>query len=127
MTAAQVVDAASPRVVEIPGLRLRNPLNGSHRSWHGPARERRVQRDVVGWALRAALGRTPPALPVVVTITRVGPRALDDDNLAASCKSCRDAVAAWLCVDDRDPRVTWAVAQARGAYAVRIALAGRRS
>ncbi|WP_230682079.1 hypothetical protein, partial [Streptococcus pneumoniae] len=49
---------------------------------------------------------------VVVRITRVGPRRLDDDNLARAAKALRDGVADWLGCDDGDPRVSWHYAQA---------------
>lgn len=41
-------------------------------------------------------------------LTRGAPRAMDSDNLVGACKAVRDAVAAWLGVDDgpRGP-VTW--------------------
>jgi hypothetical protein len=39
-------------------------------------------------------------MPVVVTLTRVGPRTLDSDNLQASLKAVRDATASWLRVSD---------------------------
>ena len=61
--------------------------------------------------------------PTVVTLTRIAPRALDGDNLQASFKNCRDAVADRMDIDDADPRVTWRYAQEKGApkeYAVRI-------
>jgi hypothetical protein len=48
---------------------------------------------------------------------------LDSDNLQASFKNCRDAVADRMDIDDADPRVTWRYAQEKGApkeYAVRI-------
>jgi hypothetical protein len=64
----------------------------------------------------------------VVTLTRIGPRDLDSDNLAGSAKAVRDAVARWLGVDD-GPRapVEWRYAQERPAkgakrYAVRITI-----
>jgi hypothetical protein len=66
-----------------------------------------------------------PALPVVVTLVRVGPRALDSDNLQFAFKAVRDGVADALGVKDHDPRVTWEYAQEKGAYAVRIELAAR--
>lgn len=47
------------------------------------------------------------ALPCEVTLTRVGPRRLDDDNLRGALKSVRDGVADRLGVDDGDPRVIW--------------------
>lgn len=54
------------------------------------------------------------ALPCRITLTRIAPRALDCDNLAASFKSVRDGIADRLGVNDRDPRITWAYAQERG-------------
>lgn len=50
---------------------------------------------------------------VAVRIVREAPRPLDDDNLAAACKSFRDGIADALGVDDRDPRVVWVVDQAK--------------
>jgi hypothetical protein len=86
------------------------------------ARRRRREHQVVTAALR---GITPPAGPWRVCITRVGPRAMDDDNRTASAKGCRDAVAAWLGVDDGSDAVRWEVRGevARG-YAVRISVEG---
>lgn len=54
-------------------------------------------------------------LPCVVTLTRVSPRMLDDDNLQSALKAVRDGVADRLGVDDRDPRVEWRYAQRKGA------------
>lgn len=42
-------------------------------------------------------------------------RPMDDDNLVASLKPLRDAVAASLGVDDGDPRVEWACRQVKDA------------
>jgi hypothetical protein len=54
--------------------------------------------------------------PLTVTLTRISPRALDPgDNLPSALKACRDAVAAFLGIDDRHPRVQWDYAQRRGA------------
>lgn len=63
-----------------------------------------------------------PALPCVVTITRLAnSNGLDSDNLLSSAKGIRDQIAAWLGVDDRDPRVTWEYAQERAKeYGVRV-------
>ena len=54
-------------------------------------------------------------LPCVVTLTRVSPRELDDDNLRGALKAVRDGVADRLGIDDRDPRVEWRYAQRKGA------------
>lgn len=66
---------------------------------------------------KAALIIGKHALPCTVTITRVGPRMMDDDNLVMSAKFLRDGIAARLGVDDADPRVTWRYAQQIGEYA----------
>lgn len=62
-------------------------------------------------------------LPIVVTLVRIAPRLLDDDNLRGCLKATRDGVADAFGVNDRDPRVTWRYGQQRGkpgAYAVEI-------
>jgi hypothetical protein len=63
-----------------------------------------------------------------VTITRIAPCELDDDNLAGSAKAVRDGVADWLGVDDRTKRsgVVWKYEQARDgrAYGVGIRIEG---
>jgi hypothetical protein len=38
--------------------------------------------------------------PVVVTLTRIGPRRLDDDNLASGFKAVRDQIAKMVGIDD---------------------------
>lgn len=53
-------------------------------------------------------------LPCVVTLIRIAPRELDDDNLQGGFKAIRDGVADRLGVRDNDPRVQWRYGQARG-------------
>jgi hypothetical protein len=73
-------------------------------------------------AQRAAVARKMPAWSegplLIVRLTRVGPRLLDTDNLAAALKGHRDAVAARLRVDDASPLVKWEYHQAKGEPAV---------
>ena len=52
--------------------------------------------------------------PIRITLTRVAPRSLDDDNLASGFKAARDGVADWLGIDDGSKRLTWVYAQRRG-------------
>lgn len=78
---------------------------------HAKARRAKKHRASAHWAMKAA---PKPALPVTVVLTRVAPRELDGDNLQAALKACRDGVADWLGVDDRDPRVTWSYGQRTG-------------
>lgn len=76
--------------------------------WSDRYRRSRAQKRTVARVL--AVGgvlHTPPPPPVVVTLTRMGGRRLDDDNLRGALKYVRDALAEWLGVDDRDPRVAW--------------------
>jgi hypothetical protein len=63
---------------------------------------------------------------MVVRLTRIAPRQLDDDNLRGSLKAARDGVADWLGVPDNDPRIRWDYAQEKGkpkTYAVRVDVA----
>ena len=112
-----------PRVtVTAKGLRLDATPNG-RAHWTATAKKRAREREVL---TRALSGITPPAGPWRVVITRIGPRVMDDDNRTASAKGCRDAIAAWLGVDDGDDLVRWEVRGevARG-YAVRVQIEGR--
>ena len=45
--------------------------------------------------------------PVEITLTRLGGRQMDDDNLVAAFKALRDGIAARLGLDDADPRLRW--------------------
>lgn len=87
------------------------------------------------WAVRARRAKTEREalflvtpkfpLPCVVTITRVAPRTLDDDNLRGALKSARDGIADRLGAKDNDPRITWVYGQrkgGRGEYAVQVCL-----
>ena len=103
-------------VVELPGLRLVNPLN-NRQGWRAVSGRGRREKAAVGAALA---GRLAPKPPLVVTITRVSPGRLDDDGATASAKHVRDTVARWLAVDDGDARVRYVVTQAKGAAGVRI-------
>lgn len=85
--------------------------------WRGKAARVKAQR--------AAMIALPSSLPIpcIVTMTRIAPRALDDDNLQGAFKAVRDGIADRLGIDDRDPRVRWLYSQERGRpreYAVRI-------
>jgi len=76
--------------------------------WTAKARRVKAQRT----AVRVYIGGKPrPPLPVVVTLTRIAPRALDDDNLASAFKACRDEVATWLGFADNNPGIVWQYAQ----------------
>jgi hypothetical protein len=82
--------------------------------WSARAKRFAAQRKTVAWAFLASgvrKGKTP--IPATVTLTRLGLRDLDNDNLAGAMKAVRDEVAAMLAVDDADPRLTWVYGQER--------------
>lgn len=53
-------------------------------------------------------------LPATITLIRVGPRKLDDDNLRGALKAVRDGLADRIGIDDGDPRITWEYGQEKG-------------
>jgi hypothetical protein len=93
--------------------------------WAAKAKRVKQQRQAVAMFIG---GRPKPALPVVVTLVRIAPRALDGDNLQSAFKAPRDEIARWLGCQDNDPRVTWVYGQRRagvGEYAVVVRVEGR--
>lgn len=127
------LDGDNTRVDEITlAVRLRSPLNGSHGHWATQARRRRQERQRASWGCGAPLSEHRKDLAngslsgMTITITRIAPRALDDDNLRAGAKSIRDGITDALGLkDDRDARLRWEYEQARGKpnqYAVRISV-----
>jgi hypothetical protein len=84
--------------------------------WRVKANRNTSHRAAAFIALRQACPKFNPAiLPCEVTLTRIAPRELDDDNLAGGFKSVRDGVADWLGVDDGDKEtVRWHYRQQKG-------------
>jgi hypothetical protein len=119
----QAVDLSpAPISIRIPLVTVSEANARGH--WSLKAKRAKKQRSVTALTLKAFY-RTPPEPPLVITITRIAPRNLDDDNLASAEKAVRDGVADWLCQNDGDPRLTWRYAQERPEkggprYAVRI-------
>jgi len=92
---------------------------------HWAARHRRFKKQAD--ALDAALWPLPmletlrvfqhmiaAAVKTTVTLTRLGGKGLDGDNLASAFKGLRDRLAWHLAVDDGDPIVTWLYGQEPG-------------
>ncbi len=96
--------------------------------WRAIAARKKEQRSIGALWTRGVFreltlpGRKPGKF--VVTITRIGKRRMDDDNLAGSAKYLRDGIADALGIDDGDTkRVMWCYAQEIGkGYAVRVAI-----
>ena len=104
-------------VLEMPTLSESNQRD----HWAVRARRVKAQRWQVYASLIYAYGYDRPSCPLTVTLTRIAPRALDDDNLRGALKACRDGVADWLAPahafgqgTDNAPGITWVYAQERG-------------
>lgn len=58
--------------------------------WAKKYKREHEQREILGIYIRPLLDKI--SLPVKITLIRIAPRALDDDNLAYSLKSHRDHI-----------------------------------
>jgi crossover junction endodeoxyribonuclease RusA len=86
--------------------------------WSDRARRTKSQRYGVA-AAAVAFGLGPIIGEVTVKFTRIAPRMLDTDNLAAAFKAIRDGVADAMGLrDDNDERVTWQYAQEKGKHSI---------
>lgn len=104
-------------------LRLASVAN-VREHWATKARRVKSERRTVAWIIT---GTPRPTLPVIITLTRIGPRAFDKDNNVSALKSVQDEVAKWLNVDDRDSRITWLYSQRKEGprqYAVEVEISG---
>ena len=83
--------------------------------WSASSAKRKRDREAVFFAWYKAGRPRPPGRAVLVTFTRISPRALDDDNLSNAFKAMRDELAKILGQDD-GPRSTlrWAYTQEKG-------------
>lgn len=93
--------------------------------WRVKAKRVKAHRITAHSMLRVAFGASGWAAPLVITLTRIGPRDLDTDNLAGGFKAVRDGIADWLGINDGDKAVTWNYTQERGKpkqYAARVVI-----
>ncbi len=90
--------------------------------WRAMDRLKKGQKQAIAAAM---YGKVLPALPVIITMTRTGPRRLDSDNLASAFKYVRDSIASAYGMDDGSSRFTWVCEQRVGkAYSVEIDIKG---
>ena len=101
------------------GARLVSEAN-ARGSWHAGASRAKNHRAMAFRAMAGTNLAPVGAGPLVIVLTRIGPRRLDDDNAARSIKAVRDGVADALGLDDGHESLTWLVQQERGAYGARI-------
>lgn len=101
------------KTIRLP-LRTVSTLNARE---HWRVKAKRSKSDRFTARLLADAELTPVRrwfVPVAVKLTRVGPRALDGDNLQGALKAVRDGVADALGIDDGDVSVTWSYDQQKG-------------
>lgn len=72
----------------------------SREGWRARGKRKVAQQTEVQVEWLNKFGRRKVNLPCVVTLTRIGPKLLDDDNLVGSFKFIRDQVAKMIGVDD---------------------------
>jgi hypothetical protein len=94
----------------------------SREHWSARARKRKAERQHIALAMKAVTVPMFFAPGFLVTLTRIGPRKLDSDNVQGALKAIRDEVAAQLGIDDGDPRITWNYEQSKGDYAVKVVI-----
>jgi hypothetical protein len=106
-------------------VRVKGPNAREH--WKARARRVKSERSAVWGSCLVEVGalgvsglRAIPR-PLVVTLTRVGARMMDDDNVQGSLKAVRDEVANLLGEDDGPAApVRWRYGQELGEYGVRV-------
>lgn len=94
-------------------IRFSAPAETETPNWRTTWGHRAAIADRVRQAVRGSVPPRPDWPAYHVTIVRVGPMTLDGDNLVSACKAARDEIAAWLELDDADPRISWSYSQRR--------------
>lgn len=95
--------------IHISPLTLKSEANAG-----GKLRDKLARKSTIKSEMRECLPDMRFPLPVIVKLTRIGQKRLDDDNLRPTLKAVRDCVAAWLGCDDADPRIRWEYGQKAG-------------
>ena len=119
---------------ELPLAIISEANHSQKRPWLNRQRKKNQQMEVMV-EMRNHLKQRKVLLPCLVTLTRIGPKKLDLDNLANGCKSVQDSVARELGVDDGDEtKVRWVynqevtgTAKAVSRYATRIKIESQPS
>jgi hypothetical protein len=107
-----MIDKAVWTICILVPVEIRSEAN-LRQHWRKRYERSKAQKEAVAWFLK---GKDKPVNPVsiTVTITRIGGRRLDTDNLAGGAKAIRDAVAHWVGIDDGDSRYRFVYEQRKG-------------
>ncbi len=106
-------------------LRLPSLANVRMTHWAMASLKKKQKKATAVCLKKAQESDSIPPLPLMITMTRVGPRKLDDDNLASACKYVRDQIAAIVGTDDGSDLYTWRCEQRIGKYAVEVEITER--
>ena len=112
-----VTDGPAPCIVRELPLRVES-VNQACEHYFARQRRHATAHRVVRKALE---GCARPALPVIVAMTRVARSELDFDNWVGAAKPIRDAIADFIRLNDRDPRIDWVYLQEKRSEKVRLA------
>lgn len=85
----------------VPGLKTVSEMN-RREHWGAKNRRKKDQQEQVAVAMLNALRGKRVELPCIVKMTRIGPKKMDNDNLAGAMKHCQDQIARQLGADDGD-------------------------
>lgn len=92
--------------------------------WATLHRMREKQKKATWVCMRKALESDAlPSEPLLILITRIGPRRLDGDNLQGACKHVRDQIAKEISgkrIGVGDDQYTWRYEQRNGPYGVDV-------
>lgn len=94
------------------------------KKWRAMLSLKKKQKNATHRAFSGKRLDIPPP-PLLVTITRVGSKKLDDDNLQGACKYVRDQIASEVGLDDGSDFYTWIYRQRKGDYSVEIEIEPR--
>lgn len=112
---------------DIPYLRVKNIANATRQGrWWAAAKDRREQRTVTAARFPREYRLPTGDDEVWVWLTRQSSGHLDDDGLALSFKSVRDAIAEKLAIDDGSAQIRFSYRQEktqRGFFGVRVEIA----
>ncbi len=104
------------------GLRLASQSN-AREHWTKTYKNKKTQHHIAALGMQGLNPIEYLGSELRVTLTRIGPRALDDDNLQGAFKFIRDAIAQCIWggrMGQRDDLAEWRYEQRKGKYGVEI-------
>lgn len=91
--------------------------------WGARYERKQVQQEATRVCLIQAMHKRKIVFPCAVTLTRIGAKPLDTDNLAGSFKHVQDAIAGYFQINDGNPTIKYEYAQepnGKRDYSVRV-------